>query len=189
MTTLAIVFILIGYPVPKVVWVSYKKAGNKKINEKNSEEKEAEELVAETYPGILIKKTRKKFICELKSLLKSKDIDAPSVELEKKVFSLLRGFVLAELSGAPIKASISDTPCELYKRLAEQKEKMGSRHKIFSFLTGKMRNYYEDMESGQLVHFMEPRLEIRSLLFMVEGTGFWKRLKENLRNSFRILHV
>ncbi len=156
-------------------------------------------FVFEVVPSVTLKKARRRFLRDLKKLLKIKDIDVPSPELEKRVYCLLRELILVELSGIPIKASTSDTPNELYNRLkalgAKDREAMGLKYRVFTGLTFKLKNYYEDMESGpdpksgRLTHFTEPRSEIQSLINTVKGEAFVKRLGKTLVDSFRISHV
>ncbi|OGM98591.1 MAG: hypothetical protein A3C71_02775 [Candidatus Yanofskybacteria bacterium RIFCSPHIGHO2_02_FULL_43_15c] len=175
-----------------IAWVYFGKSKDKKASENKSSEITAE-VVVEIVPDILPKKARRKFLRELKKLLEAKGTDVSSVELEKKVFSLLRELVLVELSGTPVKPLTSDTPAELFKRLLglreKQKEAMGLKYKAFASLAEKLKNYYEDMESGRLVHFTEPRLEIQALLNIVEGAGFWIKFREAFLNSLRISHA
>lgn len=178
--------------VVMVLWVRSGHSKKEKASEKNSGEITAG-VVAEVFPSVLPKKARKKFLRELKRLLRSKDLDKPSQELEKRVYALLRELILVELSGTPVKASTSDSPRDLAKRLldleAKLKKAMDSKYNVLSCLVGKLKNYYEDMESGQLAHFMEPRSEVQTLINIVEAQASRERFINVLLNSLRVTHV
>lgn len=175
-----------------LTWVYFGKTKDGKVSEKNSGEIVAG-IAAEVIPDVLPKKARKKFLLELNKLLRNKDIDNPSLELEKKVYAFLSELVLAELSGAPIKASTSDTPGELHGRLTSvgtrHEQMMGPKYRVFSHLTGKMKDYYEDIESGQLTNFSEPRSEVQTLVNIVRGQTFMERFRKTLVDSLRVPHA
>lgn len=149
----------------------------------------AVDATVEIVSSVLPKKARKKFLQELRKLLGAKSDDISLRKLEARIFALLREFILVELSGTPVKASVSDTPSELLNRLkilgAKQKKAMGLRYAVFTCLTGRLRNYYEDIESGQTAHFSEPRSEIQFLIIAIEEMGFWKRFKKALMRASR----
>ena len=168
-----------------VAWVHFGKTKEAKAGEKTAGETAGTSAVAEVVPNILPKKARKKFLRGLNQLkIQSDDLG----KFEKELYTLLRPFILAELSEGSVKASTSDTPNELYTRLLNLEEKpkrgMGRKYLTILSLSKKLRNYYEDMESGKTVYLSDPLTEINWLFNAVEDLSWkkraWKALQKHV---------
>lgn len=168
-----------------VAWMGVGRSKAQKASEKTAGESPEAQAVIEVVPGISPKKARKKFLRELSKLkIQWDDLD----KFEKDLYTLLWLFILAELSEGPVRASASDTPNELYARLSnlgeKQRKEVGSRYSIILGLSKKLRNYYEDIESGSTVYLSEPLVEIKELMGAVENLNWkrriWKTLKKRI---------
>lgn len=137
-------------------------------------------------PVLPARKARRKFLRELKMLERKVNTSSFSgKETVENLYSLVRTLILSELAQGPVRAYDSDSPSRICKQLEsfsdKQKKQLGRKYGVSIELAGRLKNYYENIESGA-GGFENPEKEIRSLKSVVENIDLRMRVSSKVRS-------